>query len=239
MPSVEVVWKGRCVNRQDQQALCEQLLQLSEISNRKFNAYFKEQVNNICFNEEEAVNKYLITSSVFNKELPKGRVKEVEKGIYLTEDVSLFGLEFPLYDPRNYTPPFGLGTGNRMSFVFTRSENTALDGWLVQAYSVNDQHRLGAMAQTVLTSPTLDLRYYLENWIGKFLGWVKHFYVPDLYYWHHGDYEGYDSFRGKIAKKSEFANETFEELLKEFSENAEGFTELVEGFRRKNLTTAE
>jgi hypothetical protein len=73
MPSVEVVWKGRCVDRQVQQALCEHLLQLSELSNRKFTAYFGEKVDPCFYDKPEESKQYLIVSQVFwNEAPPKG-----------------------------------------------------------------------------------------------------------------------------------------------------------------------
>lgn len=236
MPSVEVVWKGRCVDRQDQQALCEHLLRLSEISNRKFYELFGEQVHTIFFNEPGEEIRYLVSSSVFGNEAPPARIKQVDKGIYLGEGMTLYGVEFTLYDPRNFTPPFALGTGNRISFVFTRSDEPELDGLLVQARPVNKQHLLSGFSQMVLVNPVLDLRYYLEGWMGQFLGWVKHFYVPNLYYWLYGDYSGYDIYRGKIGKDRITANERFNQLLESFSEEADSFTEYIVSLHQERET---
>lgn len=239
MPSVEVVWNGRCIDRQGQQELCEHLLQLSDISNRKFNAYFGGQVHTVFFNEPEGDIKYLVTSRVFGSEVPPARIKQVDDGVYLCEGLSLYGVEFPLFDPRNYTPPFDLRTGNRISFVFTRSDEPGLDGRLVQIYPINKQHRLSGFSEMVLLNPVLDLRYYLEGWMKNFLGWVKHFYMPDLYYWIWGDYAGYDAYRGKVTKDRVTAKQHFDRLLKAFSEEAESFTEEIEGYRREEEARGE
>ena len=233
MPSVDVVWKGRCNDRQLQQELCEHLLQLSKISNQKFSEFFGEQVNTIFFNETEDHIKYLISTRVVGNELPPARIKEVDKGIYLVSGIALFGLEFPLYDPRNFTLPFGLGTGNRMSFVFARSEDPYLDGRLVQVFPVNELHRLSEMTHFALVNPSLDLRYYLEGWIRDFLGWVKFFYIPGLYYWHWSDCPGYDGKYKDVTKNKATAAEHFSHLLETFLEEAESFTQYYEDARRK------
>jgi hypothetical protein len=239
MPSVDVVWKGRCVNRQDQQELCEHLLRLAERSNRKFMSFFGEQVQTACLNVPKGKLNYLISSRVFGNETPPARIKAVEDGVYLSEGLSLYGVEFPLYDPRNFTPPFGLGTSNRVSFVFIRSDEPGLDGRLVQIYPVHKGHRLSAFSQMVLVNPVVDLRYYLEGWMGKFLGWVKHFYMPDLYYWIWEDYPGYDAYRGKVSKDRVTAEQHFDRLLEAFSEEAESFTEEIEVYRQKREAQGE
>jgi len=233
MPSVDVVWKGRCIDRQVQQELCEHLLQLSEISNRKFNAYFGGQVHAVFFNPPEGESKYLISSRVFGNEVLPAKIKKVDDGIFIGEGLSLYGVEIPLFDPRNNTPPFGLGASNRISFVFIRNEDPAYDGRLVQACPVSERNRLNTISQTVLVNPGLTLRYYLENWMGQLLGWVKHFYIPDLYYWIWRDYPGYEAYRGKVSKHHGMAKQYFDPLVEAFSEEADLFTEEIEGYLRE------
>jgi hypothetical protein len=239
MPSVEVVWKGRCVDRQVQQALCEHLLELSELSNRKFTAYFGEKVDPCFYDKPEESKQYLIVSQVFwNEPLPK-RIKQVDEGLYLVEGITLSGIEFTLFDPRSCTEPFALRRNKRMSFVFVQSEEPKLNGRIVQVRLVNKQHRLSGFAPMVLVNPCVDLRYYLEGWMGKFLGWVKHFYIPDLHYWIWDDYPGYETYRGNVSKDRVTAEQHFNRLMEAFSEEADSFTEQFESYRREREAQGE
>lgn len=232
MPSVEAIWKGRCVDRQVQMDLCEHIAKLSEVSNRKFKDYFGIQVNSTLFNVAERESNYLTYEGFFRESKPSAHLEKVENGVQLAKGIGLFGIEFPLYDPRNYTQPFALGDCNRMSFVFTRSQDPELDGHLVQALSINQQHCLSDMAELLLVHPTLHLRYYLQSWTGKLLGWVKHFYMPDLYYWLYGDYVFYDTY--KAAKPCDEQKELwFNKLLADFIEQADGFTQDIQRHARE------
>jgi len=233
MPTTEVVWKGRCVDRRVQEALCENILRLSEISGKKFFEFFKAQVNPTFFNGSEEELNYLISERVFGGAQPQSAMKEVETGIFLITEIALFGLEFPIYDPRVCTPPFYFGRGNRMSFVFMRSCLPELDGQLVQVFSTNPQHRLSSLSPTALFNPTLDVRYYLQSWMGHFLGWVRHFFIPDLYYWPWADYGYRDDPYSKVPRNKEAAEEHFCHLLDSFSEEADSFTQEVMQYQRE------
>jgi hypothetical protein len=176
---------------------------------------------------------------VFWNEAPPKRIKQVDEGLYLGEAITLSGVEFPLYDPRSYTIPFALGRSKRMSFVFVQSEEPELNGRIVQVRPVNQQHRLSGMSPLVLVNPVIDLRYYLEKWMGSFLGWVKHFYVPEMNYWVWSENAGYHDYLGKVTKDRVTAEQHFDRLLKAFSEEAESFTEEIEGYRRKREAQGE
>jgi hypothetical protein len=47
------------------------------------------------------------------------------------------------------------------------------------------------------------------------LGWVKHFYVPDLWYWRSGDLTGYAEVFAGIDPEDERLRDGFCEVLKE------------------------
>jgi hypothetical protein len=68
----------------------------------------------------------------------------------------------------------------------------------------------------------------------KFLGWVKHFYIPDLYYWLYGDYSGYEEIYSNTPKDVGTGSEYFKQLVDSFREEAESYTEMIEGFHRKS-----
>jgi len=69
------------------------------------------------------------------------------------------------------------------NFVFLRSKNPDLDGLMVEAIILNDASPLKSSAEILLRVPEIDLRYYLERWTNDLLGWVKHFFLPELMYW--------------------------------------------------------
>ena len=195
MPSVEATWSGKCTNRQVQKDLCQKLLRLSEVSVGKYQEFFGINMQPTIYGEPGGEEDYLISPGIFGGNKPSEKIEKVESCVYLGRKIGLYGLDFPLYDLRNYTAPFALCESNRISFVFIRSQDPELDGLLVQAFSVNQQHSLSSVASTVLGVPVLDLRYYLEQWTGNFLGWAKHFYVPDLYYWLYGDSTNYGLYK--------------------------------------------
>lgn len=103
-----------------------------------------------------------------------------------------------------------------------------MDGLLVQAFSVNQQHSLSNMASPVLGVPVLDLRYYLEQWTGKFLEWVKHFYVPDLCYWLYGKFTYYGLYK-ELESTRKLGESYFDRLLADFNREAGNFTKAMRG----------
>lgn len=228
MPSVEVTWSGKCTNRQNQKDLCQKLLRLSEISIGKYQEYFGLNVQPTIYSEPEGEEDYLISPEIFGGNKPPENIEKVESGVYIGKKIGLYGLDLPLYDPRNYTAPFALGESNRISFVFIRSQDPELDGLLVQAFSVNQQHSLSSVATTVLVVPVLDLRYYLLDWTSKFLGWVKHFYMPNLCYWLYGDLKKYNLYKG-LESTRKLGESYFEGLLADFNVQADNFTKDIRG----------
>lgn len=226
MPSVEATWSGKCTNRQNQKDLCQQLLRLSEMSIGKYQEFFCINVQPTIFSEPKGEGDYLISSEIFGGNKPPKKIEKVESGVYLGKKIGLYGLDLPLYDPRNYTAPFALGESNRISFVFIRSEDPEVDGLLVQAFSVNQQNSLSSVASTVLGVPVLDLRYYLLDWTSKFLGWVKHFYVPGLYYWLYGESIYYGLYK-ELESTRKLGESYFDRLLADFNEQADNFTKAI------------
>jgi len=229
MPSVEVFWKGRCVDHQMQQDLCEHLIKLSELSDQKYEEYFGKQMHAVLFDPNERETKYLISGSLFSENESLAHLQKVDNGVFLTQDIGLFGVEFSLYDPRCDRYPFGVSYSNRLSIVFTRSQVPELDGRLIQTYSVNKQHRLSELSELALDNPRLDLRYYLEEWMALFLGWVKHFYLPDMYYWLGSDYKDYHNYIDANAG-DEFCEWVFNELLLGFRREADNFTHWMRSY---------
>lgn len=234
MPSVDATWNGRCTNRQQQQELCQILLRLSGASVEKYQKFFGINVQPTFYDEPEGESDYLFLSEIFGGDKPPENIEKVESGVFLGRKLGLYGLDFPLYDPRNYRAPFALCDSNRISFVFIRSQNPGLDGLLVKAFSVNQQHCLSSVSSTVLGVPVLDLRYYLEHWTSRFLGWVKHFYMPDLYYWLYGDLTNYNLYKG-LESTRKLGESLFDRLLVDFNEHAEKFTKAIREDNSKTI----
>jgi hypothetical protein len=131
--------------------------------------------------------------------------------------VTLNGLEFRLYDPRDFYPG-----EDRVSFVFCVDDDPQLDGLMAyvedrqecRKYQNADIQR----ADYFLRTPHVHLRYYLEEWIDRLMGWVKYHYVENLRYWryrdlwesreqlaevfgHFGQYEYYEILKSGLASE--------------------------------------
>ncbi len=110
----------------------------------------------------------------------------------------LFGIDFQLFDLRNLYP-----NSDRISFVFLESpELPALTGLLVQVENQAQCHLYSSeviqSADWYISTPTIHLRYYLEEWSDLLFGWVKYFFVPDLYYWRYKSLPEYEANRAVI-----------------------------------------
>jgi len=239
VPSVETVWRGRCVNRPDQQALCEQMLDLARVSDDLHKTHGGGLVNTIIYDGQKVYNRVLILKDIFGSSIPASRMKEIDKGIYLVEDIRLFGLVFSLFDPRYPSSSTGFDVFKRISFVFTRSEKPELDGWIVSPERVYADHPWADQVQEVLCINAMVLRYYLEDQMSKVLGWVKHYYIPDLYYWLNEDCPGYQHFWKVFPKDRAKGIEQFQKLLGEFRREGELFAEKTAELQRELETGQE
>jgi hypothetical protein len=110
----------------------------------------------------------------------------------------LFGIDFQLFDPRSLYP-----NSDRLSFVFLESpELPCLTGWLAQAENQAQCHLYSSevirSADWYISTPTIHLRYYLEEWSDLLFAWVKYFFVPDLYYWRYESLPHYEEDRTLI-----------------------------------------
>ena len=71
-------------------------------------------------------------------------------------------------------------------------------------------------ADLYITGPSLDLRYFCENWFDRLMGWVKYFYIPGLHYWHYDDCPGYKELSNSLdqTNRDEFnIDKMSEEML--------------------------
>jgi hypothetical protein len=257
MPSVVATWEGQCKDHQVQEDLTTEIRKLATRSQRMYREYFKQKVDPIFHDGGKVYHKVLLARNLFHRHTvpaglrllkedgyfqkqitlikPDGTVRSsgFYEEVYLLENVSFFGIDFQLYDPRAYNYPFGLMNSEETSFVFLRCEHPELDGKLVRARDLNPQGALAPFGEKLLTTPELDLRYYLENWTRCFLGWVKHFYIPDLYYWLWSDCGGDFIFKEYPPDDRNAAASEYQRLLRWFSREARGFTAEHEEWHKK------
>ena len=231
---VETVWKGRCVSHKVQQELCEKIILLENISNEMYQLYYREQVTSILYNGKDACDQVLLAGALFDNELEPSMIREIGKNIYLGEEIMLFGLEFPFYVPTFYFRSCPPGSGNRMSFVFLRCENPELNGRLVAPYTLNPQHPLNGVSHIILDNPKLDLPRCMENWMIRLLGWIKRFYITNLFYCINSDKPKNTEFNRNSINNSLTADENFRLLLDAFSDTAKEFSIRMEGFLKES-----
>jgi hypothetical protein len=234
--SVYVRWTGHCIDVEARTKLLDKVTELAFLSLNYFEEFSGFQRFHRTLDGRILISPDLLqgTSLQLPAEAhppggfelrtagPLGPPKPASPSQFLTaSQVHLEGLEFPLYDGRRLYPG-----ADRISFVFAFfDEYPALDGSLVyvedeeqcRLYS-NDEIR---MAQAFLDSPNIHLRYYYEEWIDNFLGWVKHFFIADLNYWRYERNPGYQRFQE--LPHDDATRDAFWELIKA------GFCAEVEG----------
>ncbi len=162
---------------------------------------------------------------------PLGASKSPSPEQFLTTGhVFLEGIAFRLYDGRQLYPG-----GDRISFVFADFEEyPALNGSLVYVEDVEQCKRYDneeiRTAEAFLDSPNIHLRYYYEEWMDHFLGWVKHFFIPDLAYWRYEPNSGYERFQD-VPRDEKTRDEFWELLKRSFLAEVEGKAVEAEGIR--------
>lgn len=258
MPSVVAVWEGQCARHQVQEQFCTEINKLALCSHKLYEEYFKKKIDPIIYDGEKVYKKVLLCRDLFYMRAiptslkmlkedgdfkdeitmfsPSGRISSVGhyEDIYLKEQVALFGVDFLLFDPRMHNYPFGLSNSHETSFVFMRCEDPDLNGRLVLPKSINPEGPLHGFGEKLLHNPTMDLRYYLKGWTRQFLGWVKHFYILDLYYWIWSDNPGDYDYQEFPSDDREAAKSQFSLLLDSFTKEARDFTAWCEETRKKN-----
>jgi hypothetical protein len=148
----------------------------------------------------------------------------------------LRGLDFKLFDPRGLYPG-----ADRMSFIFLDCpEYPFLDGRMVEVASGEECAGSGIEtlrdADAYLYSPSIHLRYYLEDWTDCLFSWIRFFFIGDLWWHRWEEMQGYDDYRGVFEqvqsdRGGEAAEEaTFDAVLATFSQHAEHWIGEVEGW---------
>ena len=236
MGSVYVRWTGRCLDEGVRGQLRDKLREFAQLSYPYFDEFpgfenfYGPLQGRILISPSllEGTNLQLPSEAHVPGGLelraagPLGPPKPMPPNKFLTAGhVFLDGVEFRLYDGRRLYPG-----ADRVSFVFASFEEyPALDGSLVYVETEEQcrQYRSDEIrtAQAFLDSPNIHLRYYYEEWMDNFLGWVKHFFIPDLAYWRYEPNSGYERFQN--LPRDDKARDEFWEVLKDsFRAEVEG-----------------
>jgi len=187
MPSVMVGWGGRCTDPRKRGGLTRKLIELGGICHSLFDPPLP-----IARAVTGIAGRILVSPHLF---LPKEEAEAAGKFIELAE-LELSGVEFRFFDPRNIYKG-----EDRISFVFAelpgRPETT---GTIVQIEpkalcALYDDPAIKA-ADHLVRRANIHLRYYCEDWMDSLLGFVKHYYVPDMEYWRYENLSGYGRYLG-------------------------------------------
>jgi hypothetical protein len=267
MPSVTVVWKGNCSEPRIRYRLLGYLDRLAARSDEYLkraqpkqpallkalneqNGHGARLCANIEIFDQEIAGSILISSWISpNPEILVGRAHET--GVRLVADpkakgpplieinsTRLRGLDFKLFDPRGLYPG-----ADRMSFVFLECPSYPfLDGRLIEVATREDCAANGAdvlrNADFYLCSPSIHLRYYLEDWTDCLFSWIRFFFVGD-FWWHRAEeMQGYADYRQvfeelQADRGAENAEEAaFDAVLATFSQHAEHWIGEVEGWAK-------
>ena len=244
MPSVIVSWKGRCLSRTKQSDLCGFISRLAEVSHGLYENPPEVKLFNKRIEGRILLSKSLLPklpSDVLPSEVATIRATSLDfdlheqffgysrankmygRSLILARSIQLHGIEFHLYDPRD--------SEDRVSFVFISHDTIpALNGKLVMVEDYNEcqsyNYKEINQADWLLKTPDITLRYYLEEWFDVFLGWIKYFFIPDLYFWRYGDFPQYTELKEEwdklaiVKSKTLLRNQLFDDLLKEFKSQA-------------------
>jgi hypothetical protein len=157
--------------------------------------------------------------------------------IILTEG-KLVGLDFKLFDPRGIYP-----AEDRMSFVFLECpEHPFLDGRLVEISEIADcptgEGETLPEASAYLATPSIHLRYFLEDWTDCLFSWIKFFFIGDFWWRRWVEMQGYADYRGVFKELQdarggeEAEHASFDAVLGTFAQHAEHWIGEVEGWAR-------
>jgi hypothetical protein len=199
MSSVMVRWEGRCADPEVREKLAIRLQALAEQTNKAF----PDRTSYRCWNRI-VTGKILVSGAVLGRrEVGLGTTiraggpvapepKNAPEYLAPIPYVRLQGVEFRL--PNNF-----YRDEDRISFLFaSQGRHVDLPWVLVQ---VEDRVQCQSYksetirnADLLLTPPGMRMRYIGEEWVNELLGWIKHYYLNDLYYWSRKSFTGYESF---------------------------------------------
>ena len=236
MSSVNVVWKGNCRSIEARTRLLNYLLRLARLSDgylRPKDRPFLTVVGegsvppraNVDLVDETRQGEILVCSDITDHpETLLARAREAGLPVRDRSDgcrhivldaVRLHGIDFRLFDPKGLYPD-----NDRMSFVFIECpQHHFIDGRLVKVAEEE-----GAI---VLSCPSLQLKFYLEDWTDCLFSWMRFFLMGDLWWHRHEELQGYQDYRDvfeavQTTRGSAEAEEaTFDAVLSTFTQHAE------------------
>lgn len=198
MPSANVTWRGACPDPKKREDLVGHLQELAELEHRCF-----EQHTPYRYWKKIVTGKVLVDGALVGDTSPRPAFELGVGGpapappprspgaMLEIPYVQLHGVEFRL--PNNFY------SQDRVSFMFAfREQGPHLPWELVRA---EDQSQCSLYVEEVirgadllLMEPEIHMRYSGEDWLCELLAWIKHYYVPDLYYWCRDDLPRYAQF---------------------------------------------
>ena len=245
MSSVDVVWKGNCRDPEARYRLLEYLHRLARVSDAYLRPGERPHLSlvgtgreapprsNIEVVDDTLQGQILISSTIGpHPETLVARAQEAgltvtapqEGGSQLIalDTVCLRGLDFKLFDPRGLYPD-----SDRMSFVFLECpEHRFLDGRLVKVNTRDDK--------VYLSSPSIRLDSYLEDWTDCLFAWTRFFLMGDFWWQRREELQGYNDYRGVFEElqtargSAEAEDATFDAALSTFSQHAEHWIDQVQ-----------
>jgi hypothetical protein len=247
MPSVIVSWSGQCSELFVRENLCWKLEELAELSHsyfevppsiRRFDHVIKGNIllsGSLFSAPPSSSNLVRVYESLPQEVDPLGfelrvagplgqKLRKIHEDLFSLPQVDLYGIEFRLFDGRHLYEE-----DDRISFIFLRMEEyPELDGAIVYVEDRNQcqyyENEMIRQADWFLGQPHIHLRYYCESWMDMLLGWIKHFYIPNLNYWRYKELPGYEIFSNIDPYDSELRDEFFEVLKEGFHEEVRNWS---------------
>jgi hypothetical protein len=225
MPSVVVNWTGQCQEESVRRDLCDQLAEIAAVAESFPTANpetkrFEQQIGGKILVSGTALELEDVHRALDAEKSPEtsagfSPVSSAEdlalnesaslvhtlrlsgpdySSIFSLTDAALLGIEFRL--------PTIYHSEDLVSFVFLLCANPALNGIIVQPkdkqHCTRFESDIIGEADWFLNRPSIHLRYRFEEWMDFLLGWVKHFYIPQLRYWRYDPLPNYGWLFSKI-----------------------------------------
>jgi hypothetical protein len=222
MPSVIAYWSGQCREITERDELCLRMVDLAQLSN----SFFKTEPPTVKKYNQKIEGDILLSTHLFPSAPSTAKLTRVDETYFSLRDVSLFGVEFQLYDGRGLYPG-----DDRMSFVFCVDDDPQINGLIVYVEDKEECHKYEDKrvqeAEYLLAVPHIHLRYYLEEWMDSLMGWVKYHYIDGLTYWRYEDHwVDRDALREDCGQFGRY--EYYETLKSRFEKEVAGWTEISE-----------
>ncbi len=184
MPSVEAIWWGQCHDRGTRDRLLGYIDELAALSHSYYGEPPAVKHVDTTLTGTILAKRVLFSEEARQKGDADGRIVLRDDGqVAVIGPVRVAGTVFHLFDPRGLYD-------DRVSFAFWVDEDLLFDGRLLCIKEPSDyagMYPSPPSAEWYLTPPSLDLRYYLEEWTDQLIGWVKRFFIPNVRYWRWDD----------------------------------------------------